>query len=298
MKTNGECVAMLRLLAEYAAINTENTYKISAYQTAASNIERLRVPLASLRDPQGVPGIGKKIGQYLREFFRTGICEKMQLYLDHFGEDITELLNIQGVGPVTVRNLFDAGVRSVDDLAKSISNLEVEDTQLVENFHKYQKNGRRTPYVKAQKVAQEILTRMTEQRVPNCMICGSLRRLKAQVKDIDILVPSSGKKANTVARLILGKTIIRDGDKLMSGTLKNIQVDFRFFTKKHTGAAVLYFTGSASVNVKMRTRAKENGWKLNEYGLYNEHDVLLCSKTEQEIFDALSMGFVEPHLRY
>jgi DNA polymerase (family 10) len=39
-------------------------------------------------------------------------------------------------------------------------------------------------------------------------------------------------------------------------------------------SALLYFTGSAELNKKMRQVAKEMGYKLSEYGLFKNNEKL------------------------
>ena len=52
--------------------------------------------------------------------------------------------------------------------------------------------------------------------------------------------------------------------------LKNdLQVDVRMLERSAYGAALHYFTGSKEHNVALRDRAKRQGWKLNEYGLFH-----------------------------
>src|SRR5204863_2052020 len=58
-----------------------------------------------------------------------------------------------------------------------------------------------------------------------------------------------------------------------------------------------YFTGSKAHNIALRDRALERGWKLNEYGLFDAGDQSIASATEQDIYKALGLDFIEPELR-
>jgi DNA polymerase/3'-5' exonuclease PolX/histidinol phosphatase-like PHP family hydrolase len=56
------------------------------------------------------------------------------------------------------------------------------------------------------------------------------------------------------------------GENKVSFTLSNgLQVDVRLLEKENFGAALLYFTGSKEHNVRLRGRANDMGWTLNEY---------------------------------
>lgn len=107
-------------------------------------------------------------------------------------------------------------------------------------------------------------------------ICGSIRRGEEQVRDIDILVI----------------------DPSMHGTLSNSKyrgmlLNIYYVRKDCEGAGLLFLTGSADFNIRLRRRAKGMGMKLNRYGLWRG-DKLVASKTEKEIFTALDMEFIAP----
>jgi DNA polymerase (family 10) len=76
-------------------------------------------------------------------------------------------------------------------------------------------------------------------------------------------------------------------------------VDLRVVTEEEFPAALLYFTGSKEHNTALRALAKEQGWKLNEYGLFGGPGgakALPCA-TEEEIYRRLGLQFVPPELR-
>lgn len=77
---------------------------------------------------------------------------------------------------------------------------------------------------------------------------------------------------------------------------KNLQVDVRLLPMENYGAALLYFTGSKDFNVKMRREAIRQECLLNEYGL-NKKGEIVASRSEEEIFKALGMEYVEPEKR-
>ena len=77
-------------------------YKKAAYFKAAKAIEQMTVPLKDAEQLRDIRGIGDKIIQKVQEILDTGTLGK----LDHFNTDFSELLKIEGVGPVKARNLF------------------------------------------------------------------------------------------------------------------------------------------------------------------------------------------------
>jgi DNA polymerase (family X) len=64
------------------------------------------------------------------------------------------------------------------------------------------------------------------------------------------------------------------------------------------GAAMQYFTGSKAHNIAVRDRAIQHGYKLNEYGLFTvDDDTKVAGETEEGIYEALGMGWIDPGLR-
>jgi DNA polymerase (family 10) len=72
----------------------------------------------------------------------------------------------------------------------------------------------------------------------------------------------------------------------------------RLLKKENFGAALLYFTGSREHNVKLRGRANEMGWTLNEYQLATlKGEKRVAGRTEEEIYHKLKLDYIEPELR-
>ena len=70
----------------------------------------------------------------------------------------------------------------------------------------------------------------------------------------------------------------------------------RLILPEEFGAALQYFTGSQAHNIKLRGLAKKKSLKSNEYGIF-KGEIKVGGETEEEIFEALDMDFLEPHLR-
>jgi DNA polymerase (family X) len=131
-------------------------------------------------------------------------------------------------------------------------------------------------------------------------ICGSWRRGKSSVKDLDVVVTDNsffeGLKDNKNVQKILWS-----GSKKISVLVQiaddpSIQIDFRHAEEESFGSMMLYFTGSKDFNLGMRAYAKKRGYKLNEYGLEKDGKVI-ASKSEEDIFKALGLDFVQPENR-
>jgi DNA polymerase (family 10) len=143
--------------------------------------------------------------------------------------------------------------------------------------------NRRVPIAKALRIAEDLVERLsTIDGVSDVRYCGSLRRFRDTAADIDILV--------------VGSEVESAVQETVSAARATIQVDVRVVEPRQYGSASLYFTGSKAHNIALRQRAIARGWLLNEYGLMEDEEVI-ASETEEDIYLALELDFIQPELR-
>jgi DNA polymerase (family 10) len=75
-----------------------------------------------------------------------------------------------------------------------------------------------------------------------------------------------------------------------------MDADIRVFKGDDFGSAMVYFTGSRELNIKLRKIAISRDMKLNEYGVFHG-DERLAGKTEADVFRALGLDYIPPELR-
>jgi hypothetical protein len=127
------------------------------------------------------------------------------------------------------------------------------------------------------------------------IIAGSLRRRMEVVKDLDILLVDLPDDRWALLAEVDGLKLKSHGDKKAQGTFEGIQVDLRRIPCESVGAALEYFTGPRQHNIGMRAKAKRQGYKLNEYGLYNRKTgARIAGRTERGIYDALGHPMKPP----
>jgi DNA polymerase (family 10) len=138
-------------------------------------------------------------------------------------------------------------------------------------------------------------------------LCGSLRRRKETIKDIDILISSNhpGPLMERFVNLPFVERIVAHGptkssvvanDKGATGKPLVMNADLRIVTDDQFAFALNYFTGSKEHNVALRGRAQDMGLKLNEYELAGEKRSIPC-KEEEGLYRALGLAYVPPELR-
>ena len=142
-------------------------------------------------------------------------------------------------------------------------------------------------------------------------IVGSWRRGKPDYKDCDILTVMSPEDWEVLKERLNddvnfgpapGRSQVDFGDEVIRGGYKNgDRVDYldinRVPNPDEWGAWLLFRTGSAQFNIAMRGWLKKFGCGLNERGLIGPDGDVVASKTEQEIFDAIGIPFIEPSAR-
>src|SRR5579862_4988128 len=119
--------AIARLLYETAdlmEVAGEDSFRIRSYRNAAGTIESYPEQItAILKDPERkiteIPGIGKGIAAVLAEIEQRGSFERRDEMLEKYPAGALELLKIQGLGPKSIRTLFDVyRCATIDDLER------------------------------------------------------------------------------------------------------------------------------------------------------------------------------------
>jgi DNA polymerase/3'-5' exonuclease PolX len=139
-------------------------------------------------------------------------------------------------------------------------------------------------------------------------IVGSYRRGKPDCKDIDIIVLGD---MNWWTHHVLLRTehldIKSKGELQLRGSYQGVPFDIsRVEDEDDWVWMLLYRTGSREFNIKMRSRAKELGLKMNEHGLHycNQEGgngkyirEIFYPDTELEVFDRLGLVYLTPEER-
>ena len=74
-----------------------------------------------------------------------------------------------------------------------------------------------------------------------------------------------------------------------------LRLDIQKIDHKRYPFALLYFTGNKYFNLFIRNKAKEKGYKLNEFGLFkNNKQIQKEIKTEKDILEFLDLKYLKP----
>jgi DNA polymerase (family 10) len=135
--------------------------------------------------------------------------------------------------------------------------------------------------------------------VIRCSEGGSLRRKKEVVKDFDLLV-SSDFSSQVMELFYFASSgygsAFKGGDQIQCCVRDGINADLRVVTDLEFPYALHHFTGSKEHNTALRHLAKQQGIKMNEYGLFKNDELIKC-KDEEDIFRVFGMSYIPPELR-
>jgi DNA polymerase (family 10) len=128
-------------------------------------------------------------------------------------------------------------------------------------------------------------------------ICGSIRRRKEEVGDIDIVAILSDREALEKSIEDIAGRILAKGERKYRFVTQEIQIDLVVADEESYEPSILYLTGSKWFNVRCRARAKKLGYLLNEYGLWDK-DGNLVENNEISILSILGMEkYTNPEMR-
>lgn len=318
MVTNAEVAALFDELALLTRIadGSAQSFRARAYERAVKTLEGLPQKVAELSEAElrRIPGIGKSSASRIREYVETGRIVRLDKLREEYPPDFRELVRVPGLGPkraVLLRNAL--GVDSVERLvaaldAESIRELPGFGRKTEENLRRavdrlgLSGKERRTPILTAMREAERLVSELRMlPGVEDAAYCGSLRRFRDTVADLDILVATSDPSSAARRLLELGwiRQVIASGNtKTSVVTHSGLQVDVRMVPKHQWGAAILYFTGSKEHNIRLRRLAIEREWVLSEYALSEAGTgAVVAEETEEAIYDALGLPWILPTIR-
>jgi len=293
-------------------IKGENPFKSRAYYNAAktlSGIDNLD-EIITKRKLKEIKGIGEAIAGKVEEYATTGTMAYFEELIHDIPESLLELVQIPNLGPKKIKVLYDdLGITNVGELeyacrenrliglpgfGKKTQEKILHGIEFVKRHKGEYLTGEVYPI--AYNIREKLQAIVMEGAVE---VCGSVRRRKEIVRDIDILVGGgdSGHVTSFFTSLPEVDEIIVSGETKTSCRLKSgIEADLRIVSSEEFPYALMYFTGSKEHNVKLRGIAKKKGFKLNEYGLF-EGENLVKLKNEEAIYSTLGLAYVPPELR-
>ncbi|HQO63304.1 MAG TPA: DNA polymerase/3'-5' exonuclease PolX [Syntrophorhabdus sp.] len=303
---------ILENIAMLLEIKGENPFKSRAYYNAAkalsgiTNLEEL-VKEKRLRE---IKGIGEALSQKIEEYSKTGTMAYYEELTQVVPESLLELMQIPNLGPKKIKVLYDElEITNIGELEYACKENRLihltgfgEKTQekVLKGIEFFKRHKGEFLFGDVYQEAERIRQRLSTIVDPICAeVCGSIRRRKEVVRDMDILVAAENHEKITSFFVSMPEVdqVLVTGETKTSVRMKSgIEADLRVVTRQEFPYALVYFTGSKEHNVRLRGIAKKKGWKLNEYGIFDGDNLVIC-KSEEEIYRALGLPYIPPELR-
>ena len=306
LKTNIGIVKHFQKLANYYDTIPGEEYRAKTFHNASVFFSTYEQKISSVQDIPKIRGMGASTIKEIEQYLNTGTSERLQKIeigtLKEETQDLDVLMSIYGIGKVKAKELYEIGIKNVDDLVNHQDLLnDVQKKGLQWVYHMQERIPRDEVQMYESKL-QEIFNPITDL----WMITGSYRRGESTSGDIDIIVRHGNTPIQKFVQLLKDSGMLVEtfalGLKKFIGLIQVSdshiarQIDIRIFSQKEWPYGLLYNTGSKELNVLMRIRANELEMSLNEYGL-TKNGKIVPAETEEDIFDALGISYIEPTKR-
>lgn len=317
---------LLKQLEFYVDVKTGKdklmySYKVNSIKKALNIIANVEFKIKDGEQLREYKGIGDGTIARINEIIKTGKLSEVNdadISGKHL-EYVEELMKIFGIGRVKAYELYtEHGIKSISDLKNAIKNKKLKLPENITKGIKYvDKIKTKIPREEIDKIYSYLIKiGIKYDANMDIRICGSYRREKEFSNDIDVIIshPDIITKAqaekstlmkNFIQKLIKNKFIVDSLTSLdvhtkymgicqLNSKYKMRRIDIRFIPQESYYTALLYFTGSADFNTRMRSVALSMNYTLNEYRLLNEKGKAFKVKSEKDVFEYLNMEYMIP----
>ena len=322
--TNGGLARIFHEIGDILEVKGELVFKTVAYHRAADAIARAPFDVASTYaagERRPIPGVGAAIADKIAELATTGHMAYYERLRAEIPPTLVDLLGIPGVGPKTVRLVWEAaGIADLDGLRQAAQEGRLRtikgisagtEERILEGIEKLESRPRRLLLNRAQAISDDLVHQLAGTRgVRRIVQAGSLRRRRETVGDLDLLVETD-EPDEAVARftsLGMVEAVLGAGHAKASVTLfRGPRVDLMVMPPGEAGTYLIHFTGSADHNIRLRGLARDRGWSLSEKGfqrideegqpLTGDAGELRTFPDEASAYAFLELAWIEPELR-
>lgn len=306
-----------------------NNFRLKQISNALEIIKKYPKTIISGNDLKNIKGIGKGTIARIDEILKKGKLSEIKIKKSEkkYSEYIEELEKIHGIGHKKAYELITKyGIKSIAELKKAYNDELIELNNVILTGLKY--HGvyqEKIPRGEIDKISEYLKRKAGSlNKDLHVIICGSYRRLRPTSNDVDVLLThpqiktklqiSNQSDDNYLLKFI--KELKEDKFILDDLTDKDYEVkymgycqfnknpvrriDIRYIPSNSYATSLLYFTGNAEFNKKMRSLAEQLGYMLNEYGLYKLNGKKMTRikiTSEKDVFDKLGMEYLVPEKR-
>ena len=315
--TNRELADTFALVADLLEIKGEVIYKTLAYRKAAESLSALGRDVNDIWQQGGqkalleIPGVGKAIAEKIDELLRTGELGYLERLKLEVPAELATLLQIPDLGPKKV-GLFhrELGILSIEQLKKAAQAGKLRDlpgmgekseAKILTGIESLTRRSGRQPLGEVLPFAQDLIAEI--RKVPGVKAVemgGSLRRMRATIGDIDLLVGANKPEAvieafagmPNVAR-VMGQGPVKCSVEFHNGMRAQVWVH----RPERFGTALQYATGSKEHNVRLREMALDKKLSLSDQAFAREDESEILCASEEQVYKILGMPWIPPEIR-
>lgn len=302
------------LIADLLQIKGEIVYKVLAYRKAADSLLNLGHDVNEVwqrGELSSIPGVGQAIADKISELLDTGELQFLENLKTEVPSGLADLLQVPDLGPKKVALFWkELGITSLDELKAAAEAGKLQglpgmgaksEAKIIAGLEALSRRTGRTPLGDAWPQTQALL--QTLRAVPGVVAAqaaDSLRRMRATVGDLDILVAAEDSapamraftQAPNVAR-VKGQGTTKTSVEFTNGFAAQLWVH----PPERFGTALQYATGSKDHNVRLRELALSQGLSLSEHALTRQDGSEILCSTEEQVYQELGLPWIPPELR-
>ncbi len=322
--TNDDLARIFNEIGDILEVKGEIPFKTIAYHRAADAIAKAPFDVTSTYgagDRRVIAGVGRAIGDKIVEMATTGRIGLHDRLRAEIPPSLVDLLRIPGVGPKTVRLVWEGlGIESVDDLQRAAEAGHLRglkgisagtEGRILEGIALLASRPQRMLLDRAQAISDALVVQLADTPgVRRIVQAGSLRRRRETVGDLDLLVETDAPEAvidHFVRLPAVDAVIVAGKAKAAVRLVGGPQVDLMVMPPGEAGTYLIHFSGSAEHNVRLRAIARDRGWSLSEKGFLRldaEGEPATGDAAELQTFEDeagaygfLGLPFIAPELR-
>jgi DNA polymerase (family 10) len=290
--TAADISRLLRELGDRMALQGGNPYRSRAYSRAADNLALSIIPIDQLIAEDRlteIPGVGDALAAVITKLYETGEHPSLEKMRTETPQGVLEMLRVPGMRPDRIKKLYsDLGIASINDLEEAARSDRLKSTK---GFG---------PAFQA-KVLQGIeMSRRPQGRHlhrANGAFGYATAELARSHPELTMITPAAEFRRGCE---LVGTLVMVAVDPHLKGKNRTItagdSLTVHVTSKDRYDVTLLLATGSAEHIEALRIVAQSKGCTLDEDGLHKKNRIL-ARQTEEDIYDALGLPFIQPELR-
>lgn len=291
--SNSDIADILKLYADLSELHDGNPFKIKSYAAAAFRIDKMPIKLEgkSLDELEKIEGVGKSIAQKIYEINTTESFTELNELLQKTPKGVLQIMQIKGLGPKKVAVIWnELAIETIGELIYACTENRLAQAKgfglktqasVIQQIEFMFASANKFHYAKVEKTAANLVDELKTILGENVSVCGALRRKLEIIDCIEIVVADDDFQS--AAEEIINASILVDpifDGTAISGKVANCKVQISLVKNEEYKYQLFIKTGSENHIA---------GLALTEINKQNT--------SEEEIYSALNLQFIEPELR-